>query len=56
MERGEREVERILFFVSFLDLWKLDHRFLSGLKVKLIDATRATREYQNLSVSSNSMR
>ena len=46
----------IYFFVSFSDLWKLDRRFSSGLKAKLIHTTRATRRYQNLGVSSNSMR
>ena len=58
---GERESERdFLFFISlftsFSDLWKSDRRFLSGLKAKLIHATRATRGHQNLGVSSNSMR
>ena len=46
----------ISFFVSFSDLWKLDRRFSSRLKAKLIHATRATCGYQNLRVSSNSMR
>ena len=46
----------IYLFVSFSDLWKSDRRFSSGLKAKLIHATRATRGYQNLRVSSNSMR
>ena len=45
-----------LLFVSFLDLWKSDRRFSSGLKAKLIYTTRATRGHQNLEVSSNSMR
>ena len=45
-----------IFFVSFSDLWKLDHRFSLGLKAKLIHVTRATREYQNLGISSNSTR
>ena len=45
-----------LLFVSFLDLWKSDRRFSSGLKAKLIYAARATRGHQNLEVSSNSMR
>ena len=48
---GERENEErgrdILFFfslfVSFSDLRKLNRRFLSGLKAKLIYATKATR-------------
>ena len=62
---SERERERIkerfyflffLLFVSFSDLWKLDRRFSLRLKAKLIHATKATRGYQNLGVSSNSMR
>ena len=46
----------ISFFAFFLDLRKSGHRILSGLKAKLIHAARATRGYQNLGVSSNSMR
>ena len=44
---GEREVKRnfIFFFVSFSDLRKLDRRFSSGLKAKLIYAMRATHRY-----------
>ena len=54
---GEREFNVfLLLFVSFLDLWKSDRRFSSGLKAKLIHAARATRGYQNLGVSSNSTR
>ena len=45
-----------IFFVSFSDLRKLDHRFSSGLKAKLIYTTRATRGHQNLEVSSNPVR
>ena len=45
-----------LLFVSFSDLQKSDRKFSSGLKAKLIYATRATRGHQNLGVSSNSMR
>ena len=57
-EGVEIEGEKILFFifsvfVSFSDLRKSDRRFLSGLKAKLIYATRATRGHQNLGVSSN---
>ena len=57
----ERGVERIFlfiisFFVSFLDLRKLDSRFSSGLKAKLIYATRATHGHQNLGVLTNSVR
>ena len=44
------------FFSSFLDLRKSDSNFLSGLKAKLIYATRVTRGHQNLGVSSNSTR
>ena len=43
-------------FSSFLDLRKSDSRFSSGLKAKLIYATRATRGHQNLGISSNSTR
>ena len=45
-----------LLFASFSDLRKLDRRFLSGLKAKLIHTSRATCGYQNLGVSSNSTR
>ena len=51
-----REGERYLnffFFVSFSDLRKSDRRFLSEQKAKLDYATRATRRYQYISVSSN---
>ena len=54
---GEREgMQRLFFFIiilftSFSDLQKLNHRFLSVLKAKLIHAARATRGYQNLGVS-----
>ena len=52
---GEREYYFYFFllFVSFADLRKSDCK---GLKAKLIYATRATREYQNLGVLSNSTR
>ena len=57
----KREREDILFFifllfVSFLDLRKSDCRFSSGLKAKLIYATRAMRGHQKVGVSTNSMR
>ena len=64
-ERGRREGERwresiififLLLFASFSDLRKSDRTFSSGLKVKLIYATRVTRGHQNLGVSSNSTR
>ena len=53
---GEREdfyFFLFLLFASFLDLRKSDHRFLSEQKAKLDYATRATRRYQYISVSSN---
>ena len=60
-ERGLRERREYDFyffslFASFSDLGKLDGRFSSGLKEKLIYVTRATRGHQNLGVSSNSTR
>ena len=54
-ERGERYFF-FLFFAFFSDLRKLDLRFSSGLKTKLIYATRAARGHQNLGVLSNSTR
>ena len=45
-----------LLFASFSDQRKSDRRLSSGLKAKLIYATRATRGHQNLGVSSNSTR
>ena len=68
MKRGrqraswERESvrENLIFifflFSSFSNLRKLDRRFSSRLKAKLIYAMRATRGHQNLGVSSNSTR
>ena len=55
-ERRDIFIFIFLLFTSFSDLRKSDHRFSSGLKVKLIHATRATSRYQNLGVSSNSTR
>ena len=54
----ERERKYFIFSIltSFSDLRKSDRRFSSGLKAKLIYATRATRGHQNLGVSSNSTR
>ena len=52
---GERKII-FFFFASFSDLRKSNSRFSSGLKAKLIHATRATRVHQNLGVSSNSTR
>ena len=50
----------VFFFFSLLAFFsylrKLDRRFSSRLKVKLIYAMRATRGHQNLGVSSNSTR
>ena len=54
--REVREFFFFLLFVSFSDLRKLDRRFSSGLKAKLIHSTRATHGCQNLRVSSNSTR
>ena len=51
--RGRENIYFFSLLVSFSDLRKLDCRFLSGLKAKLIYATRATRGHQNLGVSSN---
>ena len=57
-ERGEREILNFFFslFASFSDLRKLDLRFSSGLKAKLIYAMRATRGHQKVGVSTNSVR
>ena len=53
---GERNICFFFLFASFSYLRKLDRRFSSGLKAKLIHAMRATCKYQNLGVSSNSTR
>ena len=45
-----------LLFAYFSYLRKLDRRFSSGLKAKLIYATRATRGHQEVGVSTNSVR
>ena len=45
-----------LLFVSFSDLRKSDRMFSSGLKIKLIYATRATRGHQKVGASTNSVR
>ena len=45
-----------LLFVSLLDLRKSDRRFLSKQKEELVYATRATRKYQKLSISSHCKR
>ena len=56
MGSAERESrERFFFyffslFISFSYLRKSDCRFSSGLKAKLIYATRATRGYQKVGV------
>ena len=63
-ERGEKEGVGDFFFffllffifVSFSYLRKSDRRFSSGLKAKLIYAMRATRGYQKVEVSTNSVR
>ena len=56
MERERILILLFLLFASFLDLQKSNRGFLSGLKAKLIYATRATRGHQNLRVSLNSTR
>ena len=54
---GERREDIYIFFFSlFSDLRKSDSRFFSEQKAKLIYATRATRRYQKISISSNSKR
>ena len=54
-ESAEREINLFfLLFISLLDLRKSDYGFSSKQKAKLVYATRATRWYQKLSVSSNS--
>ena len=59
-ERASRRERYFYFYFSslcfFSDLWKSDHKFSSGLKVKLIHAVRAMCGYQNIGVSSNSTR
>ena len=55
-ERRDIFIFIFLLFASFSDLRKSNSRFSSGLKAKLIHAARATREYQNLGVSSNPTR
>ena len=52
-ERVQRDFY-FLFFVSFLELWKSDHRISSEQEAKFIHASRTTRGHQNLGVSSNS--
>ena len=53
---GENFIFLFPLFAFFLDLRKSDRRFSSGLKAKLIYATKTTRGHQNLAVSSNSPR
>ena len=59
-EKGSVEREYYFYFFllfdSFSYLRKSDYKFLSGLKAKLIYATRTTRGHQNLGFLSNSMR
>ena len=55
-EERERKKKKNIFFASLKDLWKSDRRFLSEQKAKSVHASRATYRYQNLEVSSNSMR
>ena len=61
VERGLRERREYDFyffslFISFLNLRKLDRRFSSGLKAKLIYVMRATHGHQKVGVSTNSVR
>ena len=57
-ERAERGFFSffISLFISFSDLRKLDRRFSSELKAKLIYAMRATRGHQKVGVSTNAVR
>ena len=56
-ERGEIFLFYFIFvYASFSDLRKLDRRFSSELKAKLIYAMRATRGHQKVGVSTNSVR
>ena len=50
---GETIFILYFIFVFFSDLRKSDHRFSSEQKAKLVYATRATRRYQKLSISSH---
>ena len=52
-EERERFVLNFFFSASFSDLRKSDRKFLSEQKAKLVYATRATRRYQKLSLSSH---
>ena len=45
-----------LLFAFFSDIQKLDRRFSSGLKAKLIYTMRATRGHQKFGLSTNSVR
>ena len=53
-----REISHFIFFslCLFLRSTKIGPQFSSGLKAKLINATRAMRGHKNLGVSSNSTR
>ena len=53
IERDDFYFLFFLLFASFSDSRKSDRRFLSEQKVKLVYATRATRRYQKLSISSH---
>ena len=52
-ERVQRDFY-FLFFVSFSELWKSDHRISSEQEAKFIHASKTTRGHQNLRVLSNS--
>ena len=54
--RGEKKILERGALASLQDLRKSNLGFSSEKKVKLVYATRAMRGYQNLGVSSNSMR
>ena len=55
-EKRERKKERKDFFASLQDQRKSDSRFSLEKKAKSVHASKATRGYQNLGVSSNSTR
>ena len=50
---GETIFILYFLFVSFSDLQNSDCRYSSEQKAKLVNATRATRRYQKLSISSH---
>ena len=48
--------EKKKFFASFQDLWKSSSGFSSEQKLKSVHVSKATHEYQNPGVLSNSTR